>query len=170
MKQVAITVAIGLLIVSACKKEGQTRHYPGTTLMTDIASGQSVDQFAAYLRALNLKSHVSHESKLSPDDRRPPFNMYELSVPNFRYLGSDGELTALFFNDRLEEVHFYPADMPMFLDKLRQAGVSVAKDGKTSRTSAATEIWFTKDEHKEFVGWRDSALAQEMADWVRRYS
>lgn len=172
MKHIAFTLTLVVIATIGCNKGRQpAREASPTPLISGVMSRQGSEQFTSYLRRLNLQWQVSRQSSLSPTDRRPPFTIYEITVSNYPYQNSRGDLTALFFNDRLEEVHFYPVAMPPLLQKLADNGVVLGSNDQKKTLPPTTEIWLGKDEHgKEFVGWRDSTLVEEMNDWVREYA
>lgn len=171
MKHIAFMLTVAVITIVGCTKGRQPQETRPTPLISGVTSRQSSEQFTNYLRGLNLRWEITKQSSLSPTDRRPPFTIYEITVSNYPYLNSRGDLTALFFNNRLAEIHFYPMTMPPFLQKLATNGVVLGSNDQKKTMPPTTEIWLGKDEHgKEFVGWRDSTLVQEMNDWVREYA
>lgn len=100
-------------------------------------------------------------------DRRPPFRLLVVRVPNFKDHGFTGDLVLSFYNDRLMKTQFYVANIK---DYLNAAGVFLSNDMSGS-IPPHTRTWMGKDgDGKTYLGMEDQVLKQQMDDWIVRYS
>jgi hypothetical protein len=112
---------------------------------------------------------VVEQSALPPNDGRPPFSIYSVSVREYRHLEHSGELRLLFFNDRLQETVFYPQDPAAYMAALKAAGVVVTQ-GQEWKTEN-TVVWTAVDYRgQRYVGWADQRLREQSKRWISRYS
>jgi len=109
-------------------------------------------------------------SGLPPSDKRPPFNIVELSVHDFSHLGFQGELRLEFFNDRLPSVWFYPTKFDAYLVELKRRGVAVGTIGKDVSDRNPSIFAYHDDRNQRYVGWADVRLLQQNQRWIERYS
>ena len=112
---------------------------------------------------------VVEQSALPPNDRRPPFSIYSVSIRDYRHLEHTGELRLLFFNDRLQDTIFYPHDPAAYMAALKASGVIVS-EGKEWK-SENTVVWTAVDYRgQRYVGWADLRLRKQSERWISRYS
>ncbi len=115
------------------------------------------------------------ESSLKAEDRRPPFNIYKIAVPNYSHLGVSGELQVQFFNNRLVSTWFYPETFDQYIKVFKGKGEITFPEGregpKEATAATYTHIWTHKDyKGHEYVAWEDVRLARELSLWINRYS
>jgi hypothetical protein len=107
---------------------------------------------------------------LPAGDTRPPHDIVTLVVPGYQHLNFAGELRLLIFNDRLQSVWFYPADVNGYLAALERAGVVMSAD-IMARPDGDLRVTTTRDvENRVYVSWSDFRLDQQTLRWITRYS
>ena len=98
-------------------------------LVNGIESYQSVREFKVFAAQKSLNIY-SEDVGNPATGNRPPFNLVSLIVKNFIHLGCDGQLTVIFFNDRLIKILFDPANPQKYNDALQSAGIVFDANGK----------------------------------------
>lgn len=140
-------------------------------LIDGIESYQSIKDFELFLKNRLLRWEITGESKLSPQDRRPPFSIYEITIRDYSHLDFVGDLKVTFFNNRLMETRFYPLDVEGYIKIFAQEeGFDLhATHGATvppfTHVSLATDC-----EQRKYIGWFDNRLDTELNTWIKRYS
>jgi hypothetical protein len=142
-----------------------------TKLINGVESYVSIDQAKSELPAWE----VLEQSSLKPKDRRPPFNIYKVSVKNYSHLGISGELHMEFFNNRLLSTWFYPEDFDKYMALLKEKeGLTFQESqhgSREARMAPHTRVWTQKDyKERQYVGWEDTRLGDELNLWIKRYS
>lgn len=107
----------------------------------------------------------------------PPYRTDTLTIAGYRHLGQEGQLTLEFFNDRLYETNFAPANAESYLRILRKQGVPLRREesGRSQMTQGALHVETNIDFAVSDVGrqlhitpyiyWRDLRLMQQLKDW-----
>lgn len=118
---------------------------------------------------------VIEQSSLKPQDRRPPFNIYRVSIKNYVHLGVSGELQVKFFNNRLLSTWFYPETFDRYVLLLKDKEGLTFQEGQDGSRDAMivphTHVWVYKDYKEQlYIGWEDIRLARELGLWIKRYS
>jgi hypothetical protein len=102
-------------------------------------------------------------------DRRPPFRLLVIRVPEFNDHGTTGSLVLWFYNDRLMRTQFYAPNIKQFVNTSDQQ-LSLSND-MTGGIPPHTRVWVGKEgDGKTYLGMMDEVLKQQMDDWVARYS
>lgn len=144
------------------------------TLMTQ----NSYDSVAAVTEALQKAGYTG---ELSTQERKsrsnyPPHRVDVLQIAEYKHLGSAGKLKLEFFNDRLYEVYFEPAQAGEYLYKLRKkTRLKRNESGRTEHVQGHLRIASNIDLAESYVGkalkvspfilWQDLRLTQQMKDW-----
>ena len=148
-----------------------------TRLIDGLESYQSIDEARAWLAARSLTWQVIADDHLAPDDRRPPFSIYSVTIKEFSHLDCPGELTVTFLNNRLMSTVFYPNDLKTYLDRLvTRDGIRFVADPKRPDSLEATlapytRVWSFRDyQGRGYVAWADTRLEKEESIWTMRYA
>jgi hypothetical protein len=157
-----------------------TRRQPGRPLTAGLISYASVEDVSLTLRT----GRVAVERRTlarPPDPRYPPRTLDTLTVDRFPLLGTRGQLTLQFFNDRLFEIGFRPDDASACARSLKAADSKLRRDanGRAERTSGSQRIATNCDLAASDVGrslntepyvlWQDLRLVRERDDWDLRF-
>jgi hypothetical protein len=144
-----------------------------TKLISGIDSYQSIEEAKNKFPVWQ----VIEQSSLSPKDKRPPFNIYKVSIKNYSHLGISGELQVEFFNNRLMETRFLPDQFEKYVELLVQKEhlkFVVNRIGLQETTiSPHTRVWIYANQvepNYKYVGWVDIRLERELYLWIKRYA
>ena len=147
------------------------------TFMGALRSYDSVSTVRDWLEASGYSASVSTIERDLPSTRYPPYRNDTLVVPEYKHADHEGRLTLEFFNDRLYQAQFMPAQPPQYLSWLRGRGVAlpVKRTGRSTVTQGylriSTNIDFASSDvgtvmgSSPFVLWEDLRLLQQMQDW-----
>lgn len=112
----------------------------------------------------------------------PPHDLDTLSVETYTHLDNEGTLNLEFFNNRLYEVEFIPADSASYAPALHQAYPELTRNriGDALLISGSLRISSNIDlvrssvgqslRAKPFVIWQDLRLVRQRDQWDRNYS
>lgn len=171
------TMRLALIVVLAfvlgCEDNGRFDSIKAPVLLIgDISSYQSIDAFKISLRAAySWEVLPSERSSFRGDKYRPAFEVESLLVRDFSHLGQRGNLLIIFFNNRLAKTLFFPSDQDKYLIAL---SFDIDHDVLSSEeffVRPHVRIWAATDgQGKNYVGWEDRRLADEMARWIKKYA
>jgi hypothetical protein len=162
----ALFVACG----SGCQgRRDYTRVAPDRTpLVEPFQSYATLDEVLAQLRPYPNAVHTA--SPHPPGDPRPRWDDDSVEVDGYVHLEHRGRLVLSLFNNRLGDARFYPDDARSYLAALRGAGFDLVP-GRDLDIHPYTRVWTARDyRNAEYVGWLDSRLDEEHADWIERHS
>lgn len=157
-----------------------TRRQPGRPLTAGLVSYASVDDVSLALRSGRLNVQRRTLSR-PPDPRYPPRTLDTLTVAHYSLLGTRGQLTLQFFNDRLFEIGFRPDDPGACARSLRAADSKLKRDanGRAECVSGSQRVATNCDLAASDVGrslntepyvlWQDLRLVRERDDWDLRF-
>lgn len=172
-KRVAIAVVLaGGLILSACKHAEKPEEGPKIDPSPLLKPAMSTWNFEKTRRTMRYdKWETVEDRKPLVSDKRPPFRILIIRVPNYRDHGFTGSLLLQFYNDRLMRSQFYVDDMKGYLNAAgSDEQVSLGNDN-SGHIAPHTRVWVGKEaDGHEYLGMEDETLKQEMNDWVSRYS
>jgi hypothetical protein len=146
-------------------------------MMDALRSYDSVATLQAQLAQGGYAAELATIERKPPSYRYPPYRNDTLTVAKYRHEAYEGRLTLEFFNDRLYQAYFVPAQPADYLRWLRGRGVAlpVKRTGRSSLTQGqlriTTNIDFASSEvgrampSSPFVLWEDLRLVQQMQDW-----
>lgn len=112
----------------------------------------------------------------------PPHDLDTLSVETYKHLDNEGTLNLEFFNNRLYEVEFIPADSASYAPALHAAypglqrnrvGDAVLQDGYLRIASNIDLVRSAVGQSlraKPFVIWQDLRLTRQRDQWDKDYS
>jgi hypothetical protein len=119
-------------------------------------------------------AHPKRSGKYPPRDR-------DTITGTYSHLGVPGQLTLEFFNDRLYEATFVPAEPAPYAEKLHKIDKRLKKDRNgraeqvTGNLRVASNVDFaTTDvgkslQTKPYVIWQDLRLVEQLDEWDRRF-
>lgn len=140
-------------------------------LIDGFASYQSVEGVKKRLEQAALFWQVLEDSHLGQKDRRPPFNIYTISVRGYTHLSCAGELIFYFFNDRLMETRFFPDEPHEYISSLKKHFGASFQETNEVQVAQYARMWLASDYTKrQYVGWQDVRLAEEQQQWIKNYS
>lgn len=167
-----VTFAVGgpiLAMLLACGKKSDEPKPDPTPLFKPAVSYSS---FEKTKHDLGLKTWETVEDRQPlVSDKRPPFRLLVIRVPEYQDHGYTGSLVLWFYNDRLMKTQFY---VPKVKEYLNAAGgdqqVSLGSD-LSGGISPHTHVWIGKEgDGRTYLGMEDEVLSQQMKDWIERYS
>ncbi len=147
-----------------------TRKSP-TPLIGGILSNLSVSEFKAFIEPHYSWEDISSSGKSDFGGWRPPLDVTNLLIRDYSHLGFKGRLVVNFFNDRLDAGIFFPKDFDGYLDALSSMiGKKIISDEEVY-LPPHTRVWraIAYPDNK-YVGWEDKRLADELSEWVSKYS
>jgi hypothetical protein len=153
-----VSIGIGYLlwpIAPPCKQGG-------VKLLDDFVSCSNEVEIYNFLHHKNIAWHEVERSSLDPEDKRPPFNVLRIMLPDYSHQGIDGELIVLFYNDRLTSVTFYPFDANKYISRIREKEL-INRKGVNVQTGQDFR-------GKTFFEWYDQTLKNSMNLWLMKYS
>jgi hypothetical protein len=144
--------------------------------MNTLRSYDSVASIRTALIDAGYKTDFSVIERKRRSDRDPPFRNDTLNVQEFRHGEFAGRLRLEFFNDRLFQAEFVPAEPAGYLAWLRSRGLKlpVKRVGLTTMTTGylrvGSNIDFASSDvgrtmgSEPFVRWEDTRLTQQFQD------
>lgn len=117
----------------------------------------------------------------APSGKYPPRDRDTLVAGSYRHLGIEGQLTLEFFNDRLYEATFVPAEPEAYADKLHVADKRLKLDRNrraehvVGHLRLASNVDFAITDvgrnlrTKPYVIWQDLRLVEQLDEWDRRF-
>lgn len=146
-------------------------------LISALRSYESVEAVQALLSKSGHAAQLSTIQRKIPNNRYPPYRNDTLVVSAYKDASFTGTLTLEFFNDRLYQAHFVPAQPPEYLRWQRNQGLSLPekRTGRSSITRGHLRVTTNIDFASSEVGkmmqtapymlWEDTRLVQQMSDW-----
>jgi len=162
-----------LLLAAACKsKSDPANELPKPDPSPLFKPAISYWNFEKTRRELGYNNWDTIEDRRPlVSDKRPPFRIVIIRVPDFKDHGYSGGLVLQFYNDRLMKTQYYVKDMKGYL-RAAAGDEQVALGSENSGHIAPhTHVWVGKEEDgNEYLGMEDEILKQQMTDWINRYS
>ena len=167
MLAAAVTMVVVLL---ACGKKSSDLPKPEPTPLFKPA--MSYWNFEKTRRELGYSRWDTVEDRQPlVSDRRPPFRLLVIRVPELSSHDVSGSLVLWFFNDRLMRTQYYVPNIKEYLNvAAADQQISLAND-MTGGIPPHTRVWVGKEgDGKSYLGMQDEILKQQMDDWIARYS
>lgn len=163
--------------------------HPETADYTDVATGvalagaflsyQSVDAAVAVLDRAGFKDRTRLSRRAAPSPSYPPYRIDALEIAEYRHLESKGHLTLRFFNDRLFQAEFIPADPPGYARRLRNLGMHRDRNARMEKIEGDLRVASTVElaissvgqslRTEPFVLWQDLRLVGERDQWETKF-
>jgi len=166
-----ICLLLVALLSYGCENESEIEEYTkvesqGAHLTYGLISYMSFEDVMTQLKLDEKEIEILDDSKTSPKEKTPPFNILSFKVPNQTIRSINGDMIITFFNNRLMEIRFYPVDIDKFIKSI---------DGLSLTNNVVDppfiEIWQDTDfQGKSYVGWVDQRLKKQFASWIKKYS
>ena len=190
-------IAVGTIIFSLASVSWTVKQYmppsehPDTALYTavedqrvDLAGFRSYDTMEAVQSVLAAGHFTATLAQLhsTPSAAYPEHKMDTLTVEKYRHLDQPGQLTLEFFNNRLYEVDFAPAEPKIYALALHKAIPELKSNqaGDTQWISGALRVSSNVDLAANAVGkslgsnayviWQDLRLIRQRNQWDRDFS
>jgi hypothetical protein len=145
-----------------------------------LRSYASVESVRAALDGAKAQYTVA-AMRPATSSKYPPRDRDTIVAAVYKHLGVEGQLTLEFFNDRLYEATFVPAELDVYVDKLHNADKRLKRDrnGRAERVvgnlRVASNVAFADTDvgrslqTKPYVIWQDMRLVQLLDEWDRRF-
>ncbi len=162
-----VVVVTALAVLLGCGKKSQdTLPKPEPTpLFKPAVSYWNLEKTKKELGLQNWETVEDRQPLVS--DKRPPFRMLVIRVPDYIDHGFTGSLVLWFYNDRLMKTQFYVPNIKQYANA---SGISVGSD-MSGGISPHTHVWIGKEaDGRTYLGMEDEVLKQQMDDWIVRYS
>lgn len=160
-----------IMCFSNCQNSGtECPRTAPSHLIDNFYSYQTIADFEKEIKNSYETIIVIENSKLSDTDKRPPFDIYTISIPEFKHLGLSGQLRASFFNNRLQSIWFYPDNVDEYLKELDNDLKINLKEEKEIRIDCVSITKWTDFKDDLYFSWTDTRLQQEQNDWISKYS
>ena len=119
----------------------------------------------------------ARHSKSSPD--YPPYDFDSLVVADYRHLDVPGTLSLQFFNDRLFQIEFVPADAEAYARRMGVLKLRSSRNARAERTDGALRIASSVGlavskvgqhlKSEPYVIWQDLRLIRQREEWDLHY-
>jgi len=175
-KSIPIAVAVVLIALSlGCSKKPANPGEPEppkpepTPLLKPAMSYWSFDK-AKQTLGYNTWDVVEDRRPLV-SDRRPPYRLVVIKVPNYKDHNFTGDLVLWFYNDRLMKTQYYVANLKEYVAQAEaDQHMMIGNEGSGFMTPH-TRVWMGKDaDGKTYLGMQDEILNGQMDDWIMKYS
>ena len=163
-------VVLGLLVLmGSCGSEDFTKvESERSSLIGGFQSYASREEVAKQFPA-DVEVKVIRDTSLAKDDSQPPYRVYVITLSPYKSMNTNGTLRLTFYNNRLEQTAFYPADYNGYVEALGKQGVSLSFGREVVR--GHTLIWEGQDEdNKPFIGWADKRLREQQRRWLAKFN
>lgn len=156
-----------------------TRTAVGVTLGDRFRSYEDLQSVTSSLSASGFEKWATTSRRAVESSSYPPYGFDTLKVTDYRHLDSKGTLTLQFFNNRLYQAEFVPADAEPYARKLRSLDLPHDANARAEKVVGNLRVASTVDlavsavgRHlatEPFVIWQDLRLLQERDQWDEKF-
>lgn len=156
-----------------------TRVAVGVALADRFRSYQDLQSVTAELSAAGFDGWTTKSRRAAESSEYPPYGFDSVEVGEYRHLDSAGKLSLQFFNNRLYQAEFVPADPERYARKLRALGLQKDANARAEKIDGHLRLASTVDlavssvgKHlrtEPFVLWQDLRLVQERDQWDEKF-
>lgn len=165
------TLALALVFLFLKPTYSERKITNSTQLIEPFNSLTSPSQAENILKSGNYAFMVLENSRLNDGDKRPKFNILTWKIEKFEHLGTKGNLTISFFNEKMVSTRFYPSDVSGYIDVLSKKYDLDFKTDTTTSIPPKTGLHYYKDlEDKFYIEWQDEELQEQVDEWIKNYS
>jgi len=132
-------------------------------LIAGVQSYLSIESFLkANPSAIIVKDSIGHRTNFW----RPQFKNSEVKMTNFEHMGNEGELSVMFYNDKLMSTVFYPKDFDAYLVQLNHAGINLGPDNviKSKHVIIRSGSDYSGN---QYVSWSDKGLHESFNHCIK---
>jgi hypothetical protein len=155
MKKSGFVLLLVFVYFTSCVTPEPACNCDSKQVLFDVfCSNQTISSFKKQILNKSDTLLVIENSSLDKNDKRPPFTIYQVSIPNYSSGIINGKLEALFFNDKLMRIGFTPVNSAIFHSiPLNSCCISV------SVSTDKSQYTFT-----------DVSLNKELFSWITKYA
>lgn len=137
-----------------------------------------IDGFESYASPTQVRASApstfswstTGKSNTDQDGVRPPDNSFSMSLKDYQYKGSTGELCLAFLNDRLMICSFYPVDVEEFKKTLtKDLKVTFIKGSRVKISRNIRLLYYIDYTNRHYFRWEDKRLKRESTALMMRY-
>ena len=173
MKRIIQTIFCSLVFLALTSCQFNSYNCSGTEpehLIDSFYSYQTPEEFVRIVKLTNDSIKVLENSKLDSTDTRPQFDIYKISIPEYKHLEHTGTLDALFYNNRLQAILFYPINPNEYANALNDSLNINLKVVNEINQGCVKILKWTDFKNELYYGWRDKRLDEEQNDWISKYA
>lgn len=155
------------------------QRHPGVVLAGVFESYWTVERSQRALREQGYAQWRHQRRHSAPSRRYPPYDFDTLEVAGYPHLGLGGRLRLRFFNDRLFEVEFVPAQPARYAQRVGALGLRRDRTGRGERVDgdlrvvsavgSALSVVGRVVKAEPFVLWQDLRLIRERQRWEAEF-
>lgn len=163
--------------------------HPETAMYTRVAVGvpmaerfksyQDLPSVTAALSSAGFGEWTTTSRRAVESASYPPYGFDVVQVAEYLHFGSKGRLTLQFFNNRLFQAEFVPADSEEYARKLRVLGLKRVGNARQEKIEGDLRIASTVElaisavgkqlSTEPFVLWQDLRLIRERDEWEAKF-
>lgn len=167
----------------------QAEPHPEAALYTRVAVGVPMaDQFKSYqdvgsatdaLTAGGYEDWTHTGRRAVESSSYPPYALDLVEINSYKHLGSKGRLSLQFFNNRLFQAEFVPADAQEYSRRLRGLGLKRVANARQEKIEGDLRVASTVElavsavgqqlQTEPFVLWQDLRLIRERDNWDAKF-
>ncbi len=167
----------------------QAEPHPETALYTRVAVGVPMaGPFKSYqdlrsatdaLTADGYEGWTHTRRRAAESSSYPPYAFDLVEVSEYKHLGSKGRLSLQFFNNRLFQAEFVPADALEYSRRLRGLGLKRGVNARQEKIEGDLRVASTVElavsavgqqlQTEPFVLWQDLRLIRERDNWDAKF-
>ena len=181
---VGISSYWGARVLLAPSEHPETARYlavdKGLPFLAGFTSYQTIEQATALLSRAG-RTWTTQAQHRPRSERYPVRDLDTITVADFEHLKTTGELQLEFFNNRLFEATFFPAEPAPYNVRLHQAVplLKTDRNGKSELVTGSLRIASNVDHAQSDVGrairargyviWQDLRLMKQRQEWEAAY-
>ena len=156
-----------------------TRMAVGVPMMDAFRSYEDLDTVGKALTSAGYGNWVTDSRHAEESSRYPPYALDTVMVSGYRHMDNKGSLTLRFFNNRLFQAEFVPADAEAYARKIRKFGLPRDRNARAEKIDGNLRIASTLElaispvgrqlRSEPFVLWQDLRLIRERDDWDQKF-
>lgn len=156
-----------------------TRVAVGVPMLDRFHSYENLQTVTTTLTGAGFERWKTTSRRAAESSSYPPYGFETVVVEGYRHLGDEGRLTLQFFNNRLFEAAFVPADPEHYSRRLRPLGLQRDANARAEKVDGHLRLASTVDlaisavgQHlhtEPFVLWQDLRLVRERDQWDEKF-
>lgn len=156
-----------------------TRKAVGVPMADRFRSYEDLQAVTAALTAAGVDGWTASSRRAAESPDYPPYRVDTLRVEPYRHLDAEGSLSLQFFNDRLFQVEFAPADAERYARRLRALGLQRDANARAEKIDGNLRLASTVElaispvgrqlRTQPYVIWQDLRLVRERDEWDQKF-